>query len=91
MTQCDCGPEESCPICIPCDICREGEEECPCDGERDWDGSYVCCPGYRIPEHCCDCGGSPYCVKCHKCGAPCFGACTCPVTVRLENGADLVL
>ncbi|WP_157251078.1 hypothetical protein [Nonomuraea typhae] len=85
---CECGPDDSCTACVPCDVCREDEEECGCDG----DGCYSCDgSGYRIPEHCCDCGGSPYCVKCHTCGVECIGECRCPVTVQLSDGGRLVL
>ncbi|MEV5408603.1 hypothetical protein AB0K60_07170 [Thermopolyspora sp. NPDC052614] len=91
---CDCTPDEACPVCVPCDICREGPRECGCEGGEDG-GGYTCdgCDGsgYRVPEHCCGCGGSPYCVQCHTCGASCFGACRCPVAVRLDGGGELVL
>ncbi|MEV1178980.1 hypothetical protein [Nonomuraea sp. NPDC049784] len=40
----------------------------------------------REVEHCCDCGGSPYCQCCRTCGADCLGDCRCPVGVYLEDG-----
>lgn len=86
---CDCGPNEACHVCEPCAVCRDGAQECGCDGEYTdcrCDGS-----GYAVPDHCCDCGGSPYCAECHRCGARCFGDCRCPVTVQLESGATLTL
>ncbi|GAA1015817.1 hypothetical protein Aple_010370 [Acrocarpospora pleiomorpha] len=89
--ECDCEDGEACYICVPCDVCRDGEEECGCDGEFGEDCSSCYGSGYHIPEHCCECGGSPYCVKCHTCGHPCAGDCKCPVTVQLEGGRTLTL
>ncbi|MEU9888652.1 hypothetical protein [Sphaerisporangium sp. NPDC051011] len=89
--QCGCDADEACNVCEPCGVCRDGAEACDCDGETDWDGGYVCCSGWRIPDHCCDCGGSPYCVKCHTCGAECFGDCRCPITVSLSSGGTITL
>ncbi len=86
--ECSCGDDETCTICVPCDICRDGAQEC-CDGE--WDDCPCGGSGYAIPDHCCGCGGSPYCVKCHTCGAECFGACRCPITVQLQSGDTLTL
>jgi len=43
------------------------------------------------PEHCCACGGSPYCTCCSKCGAECIAGCRCPVTVQLAGGGTLTL
>lgn len=89
QSPCGCGPDDSCVVCVPCDVCRDGEAECGCGGE--WDDCRCDGSGWAVPDHCCDCGGSPYCVKCHKCGAECFGSCTCPVTVQLADGGELVL
>ncbi|WP_219512885.1 hypothetical protein [Nonomuraea ceibae] len=88
---CDCADDDSCSVCVPCHVCRYGEEECGCGGDDGFD-CYSCNgSGYHIPAHCCDCGGSPYCVKCHACGAVCVGDCRCPVTVRLADGGELRL
>lgn len=88
---CDCSPNDACYVCVPCDICRDSERECGCGGDDSYD-CYSCNgSGWRVPEHCCDCGGSPYCVKCHRCGASCAGGCDCPITVELESGATLTL
>lgn len=68
----------------PCDICRDGWEECYCDDDAD---CYHCGgSGERIPDHCCACGGSPYCNCCTRCGASCVGACTCPIPVQISDG-----
>ncbi len=80
----------------PCGICSDGPEECTsCYGEGEDEGGYDCTACYgsgeRIPEHCCACGGSPYCTCCSKCGAPCVGACTCPITVQLHDGSTLTV
>jgi hypothetical protein len=75
--------EGACPDPLPCDVCEE-EVECGCDDE--WD-CYSCGgSGYRVPEHCCDCGGSPYCMVCSRCSAPCAGSCSCPIPVLSYDG-----
>ena len=59
-------------------------EECPCE---DLDGCYRCGgSGEFIPDHCCVCGGSPYCQCCGKCGSPSVGRCDCPIPVPLSDG-----
>ncbi|HEV8674996.1 MAG TPA: hypothetical protein VGX21_13195 [Methylomirabilota bacterium] len=70
--------------------------ECPCDGDEDYEwGALVCSScrgvGWVIRDHCCDCGGSPYCTCCSKCGAACVSQCSCPIAVALEGGGELVL
>lgn len=75
----ECGePDE-------CDICADHEEECGCWGE-DRHCSGCNGSGYRIPEHCCSCGGGPYCQCCKRCGATCMGSCRCPIEVRGFDG-----
>lgn len=79
------------PADFECDICADGEEECTsCDGNGEDDGGYDCgtCygSGYAIPDHCCDCGGSPYCQCCRSCGSPNAGTCNCPITVQRSDG-----
>ncbi|GGP55816.1 hypothetical protein [Streptomyces abikoensis] len=67
----------------PCDLCAE-PIECECD-----DPEYCStCDGFGeyVPDHCCDCGGSPYCQCCSSCSAPNAGACSCTVTVTLLDG-----
>jgi hypothetical protein len=70
--------------------------ECGCgSGEELWDGRLVCASchgsGWVIREHCCVCGGSPYCTCCSRCGAACVSQCDCPITVQLEGGRELIL
>ena len=80
----------------PCEICDDPE---PCECEPDWEEEYLGYPvcsqcggtGEYVPEHCCVCGGSPYCVCCRTCGASCIGNCKCPVTVQLSDGEAKVL
>lgn len=82
------------PACL---VCADGPEECrSCDGAGEDPGGYGSCStcggtGAAIPDHCCDCGGSPYCMKCHTCGAPCAGSCQCRITVKLQDGRELEL
>jgi len=72
-----CQPQGSDREMDPCDICANEREEChACDGTGDDGYDPWGCPacggsGEVIPEHCCACGGSPYCNCCSKCGAPC--------------------
>ncbi|MFE5871638.1 hypothetical protein ACFQ6V_23740 [Streptomyces roseifaciens] len=75
----------------PCGLCDESEDCTACDGDGgDPDGYGKCwtCDGEGTvtPEHCCACGGSPYCACCRTCGAECIGSCSCPVTVTLADG-----
>jgi hypothetical protein len=72
------------------DACCESAEwiDCDCeDADFDPDDCFRC-GGYGsyLSEHCCACGGSPYCNCCRKCGASCVAACKCPITVTLESG-----
>lgn len=62
------------------------EEDCDC-----WEYGYDWCVESHVPDHCCDCGGSPYCQCCGKCGAACLGSCRCSVTVQLQDGGSLEL
>lgn len=73
-----------------CERCAEGPEECGCRGE---DEDCPACGGTseHIPEHCCDCGASPYCQCCKTCGSPNAGRCGCPVTVHLSDGRTRTL
>ncbi|MGI5162741.1 hypothetical protein ACQEU3_47045 [Spirillospora sp. CA-253888] len=75
----------------PCHICADGPEECTdCHGDGTDGGGYTCTTcngsGQATPEHCCDCGSSPYCTRCHTCGHPCAGNCRCPIPVRSYDG-----
>ncbi|WP_424891814.1 hypothetical protein [Streptomyces sp. XH2] len=77
-------------------LCAESEDCTACDGSgEDPDGYGKCwtCDGEGMitPEHCCACGGSPYCNCCRACGAECIGSCTCPVTVTLADGTTKTL
>jgi hypothetical protein len=97
---CENTGTQPCPACHPaagdremppCDICAEGGDECgACDGSGEDDGFAICwrCggTGWAVPEHCCLCGGSPYCNCCHRCGK-CIGECPCPVEVQLADGS----
>jgi hypothetical protein len=81
-----------------CEVCAFEREDCwACEGSGEdpdrSDGECLECAGAGevIPTHCCACGGSPYCVACHVCGAACVGDCDCPVTVRLIDGTTRTL
>jgi hypothetical protein len=68
----------------PCEICEYDRDECNC---WEW-GDEANCPdchgtGQRIPIHCCDCGGMPYC-HCKDTG-------TEPITVQLHDGTAKVI
>ena len=90
--------EQPCPGCqlqageqemdYPCDICTE-PGPCDCDDPDECERCYG--SGVYVPEHCCVCGGSPYCVCCRACGAECIGECKCPVTVQRADGSTLTL
>lgn len=77
------------------DACCESAEwaDCECDGGGvDGESCYTCGgTGSYIPDHCCACGGSPYCNCCRKCGARCVAACSCPITVALESGKAMTV
>lgn len=70
-------------------------EDCNCDEADDYDGTRSCfrCggAGEYVPDHCCLCGGSPYCNRCHKCGANCVADCNCPIPVMLESGKTITV
>jgi hypothetical protein len=102
MTRCpECGGCENtgtqpCPACQPpasdremdpCEICAD-PEPCECDDPGECDRCYG--SGECVPEHCCLCGGSPYCTCCRTCGE-CVGTCKCPMTVQLAGGGTLTL
>lgn len=76
----------------PCDVCADGPQDCTsCDGSGEDGGGFDCTACYgsgtRIPDHCCACGGSPYCNCCSKCGARCVGDCRCSITVQMHDGS----
>jgi hypothetical protein len=103
---CENAGTQPCPACRPdaparempeCEICQSGGGECSaCDGSGDenYDGDGRCwhCggTGWAVPEHCCLCGGSPYCTCCRRCGQ-CIGECSCPIEVELHDGSTLTL
>jgi hypothetical protein len=68
-------------------------ENCECDDAYPgWEDCETCGgKGRYLPEHCCACGGSPYCQCCRTCGASCVAACTCPISVTLESGKTLTV
>jgi hypothetical protein len=79
-------------------MCGDYEDCGSCDGsgeaEDDWEdeGCSACYgTGRREVDHCCQCGGSPYCNCCPKCSAANIGGCACPVSVQLLDGSTLVL
>lgn len=82
------------PACL---VCADGPEECrSCDGAGEDPGGYDTCStcggtGAAIPEHCCDCGGSPYCRCCSRCGAPNAGRCPCPMVITTADGRTVNL
>lgn len=79
---------------IECETCADGWEDCGnCDGSGEdmYGGTDEGCDrcggrGEIIPDHCCACGGSPYCQCCPKCGSPNAGHCACPITVQRADG-----
>lgn len=83
---------------IECDTCTDGWEDCgACDGSgEDMEAygdacSYCGGRGQVIPDHCCVCGGSPYCQCCSKCGSPNAGTCSCTMTVQMSDGTTRTL
>lgn len=82
-----CQPQASDREMDPCDICAD-PEPCDCDDPEECYRCYG--SGEYVPEHCCLCGGSPYCNCCRTCGQ-CVGTCRCPVTVQLADGGALTL
>jgi hypothetical protein len=102
---CENAGTQPCPACQPvagdremppCDICEYERDECGnCEGSGDDGSSWGCMTcggsGEVTPEHCCACGGSPYCTCCSRCGASCIGECKCPVMVQLADGGTLTL
>jgi hypothetical protein len=102
MTRCpECGGCENtgvqpCPACQPpagdrempeCEICTD-PEPCECDDPDECDRCYG--SGEYVPEHCCLCGGSPYCDGCRRCGQ-CIGTCKCPIKVQMSDGSTRTL
>jgi len=73
-----------------CWVCTGPEEECGCYEDED-------CPscggtGWRIPDHCCTCGGGEYdCICCPRCGAQNIGRCPCTLTVQRSDGSTCEL
>lgn len=75
----------------PCRTCEQGGSECESCDEHGEDTCTACYGiGWRIPEHCCDCGGSPYCDCCKTC-KQCVATCQCPVKVPMSDGSTLTL
>ncbi|MGK5733211.1 hypothetical protein [Streptomyces sp. URMC 124] len=77
----DIEPDEACPsgLCDQIDDC----ETCAGNGDCvDCGGN-----GWTTPDHCCACGGSPYCTCCPNCSATYIGACDCPIEVTLADGS----
>jgi hypothetical protein len=73
-----------------CEVCDD-PEPCSCDEAYEDEYGYEACDrcggtGEYVPEHCCHCGGSPYCVGCITCGARSVGSCKCPIPVSLQSG-----
>lgn len=69
-------------------LCDEPEDCGACWGEGvnadDGLSCYRCYgSGQVTPDHCCVCGGSPYCLCCRTCGATCVAACRCPITTTI--------
>ena len=96
----DC-PMTSCPVCGGCE--NTGTQPCPgCQPEAadrmmppcDYDDPDDCArcygTGEYVPEHCCLCGGSPYCTCCRTCGQ-CIATCACPVDVEMSDGSTRTL
>lgn len=83
---------------VECEICSSDYDlhTCShCDGDGD-DGQGFSCwhcggRGEVVPDHCCACGGSPYCQCCSKCGNGYAGSCGCPIPLQLQDGTTLVL
>ncbi|MGH3585855.1 MAG: hypothetical protein ACRDQ0_05990 [Pseudonocardia sp.] len=68
----------------PSGLCDEQQHCLTCDGSGD--GCDQCNSTGRVtPEHCCACGGSPYCQCCRGCGEY-AGTCGCPQPVEMQNG-----
>lgn len=76
---------------MACNVCEDGWVDCSwCEGGGE--GEYGDrCPdcggrGELIPDHCCACGGMPYCQCCRQCGAPYSGSCGCKIPVQMSDG-----
>jgi len=82
-----CQPDASTREMPDCEICAD-PEVCDCLDPDECSACYG--TGQYVPEHCCLCGGSPYCNCCRTCGE-CVGTCSCPVTVQLADGGTLTL
>lgn len=69
----------------PCDICNDPQD---CECENEWSDECYRCGGFGfyVREHCCACGGSPYCQCCRKCGSGYVGHCKCPMPVERADG-----
>ncbi|MEU4229521.1 hypothetical protein AB0F17_34935 [Nonomuraea sp. NPDC026600] len=77
----------------PAGLCGEYEDEteCDCDGiSFCWDCNSSGMVE-RPVEHCCYCGGSPYCQCCKICSVSCIGDCRCPIGVYLQDGRLVTL
>jgi hypothetical protein len=74
-----------------CYICTGAPEECGCEAEDEYCSS---CggSGWRIPVHCCNCGGGEYdCICCQRCGEQNIGRCPCTISVPLQDGGTIEL
>lgn len=88
MTDDDLVSYEDCPS----GVCNDSQECGACDGSGDDmegvsdDGCYHCGgAGQKVPEHCCACGGSPYCQCCPTCGGGYVGDCKCPIPTERDG------
>ncbi|WP_018658493.1 hypothetical protein [Actinomadura flavalba] len=77
-----------------CEICDDDADTYTCSwcegsGDRNEYGDVCDACGGRgevTPDHCCYCGGSPYCNRCHQCGAECAADCNHPAIIQLADG-----
>lgn len=72
-------PSGGCNETEDCRACEDGDNE-------EYDGRCYSCGGlgWRVPEHCCQCGGSPYCQCCRTCGGY-VGTCKCPIPTERDG------
>ncbi|MFF4403794.1 hypothetical protein [Streptomyces sp. NPDC001404] len=80
----------------PSGLCDQIDDCDACSGTGDDPSGLDDCEecwgrGEVVPDHCCACGGSPYCQCCPNCGAGYLGKCECPVAVTLADGTVMPL